>query len=151
MYSLTSLRARLRIIWLRSSLRGRSGKLITQSGWARYRSLLALTISGSTQRPKSIFRLLTWSIRPLSPCGNFCGLTAQSPNPARSLLRAPNQPSSITKSSTPSFAALFGERPLPRLVDSEGGGFPGVVEDGTQARGGPPGRICSRLKRWKQA
>ena len=58
MYSFTSLRARFRISWLRSSLRGRPGKLITQSGCARYRSLSGFTISGSTHRPKSMPKLV---------------------------------------------------------------------------------------------
>ena len=48
----------------------------------------------------------TWSMRGLRPFGNFFGLTVQSPRPARSWSRAPNQPSSITKRSTPRRAAF---------------------------------------------
>ena len=51
-------------------------------------------------------RDFTWSMSGLRPFGNFFGFTVQSPRPARSSLRAPNQPSSITKRSTPSRAAF---------------------------------------------
>ena len=59
---------------------------------------------------------LTWSISGLSPLGNFCELTVQSPRPAWSSLRSPNQPSSTTKRSTPSLAALSASDICPASV-----------------------------------
>ena len=53
MYSCTSGRDRSRISCCRARVRVRPSTCRHQSGWARYRSLSSLTISGSTQIPKS--------------------------------------------------------------------------------------------------
>ena len=77
----------------------------TQSGWARTRSESTLTISGSTQSPKSRPSAWTRSISGCSPSGQTSGSTVQSPSPRRSSRRPRNQPSSSTNRSTPTSAA----------------------------------------------
>ena len=52
----------------------------------------------------------TASDRGFKPPGSLAALGVQSPRPSRSLLRAPNQPSSSTIISTPSAAACFAKR-----------------------------------------
>ncbi len=94
-------RARLRTSWFRQRDTERFEKWYTHSGCARYSSLSGLTTSGSTQFPNPIPNSWTRSITGLSPEGNFLVSTVQSPRPARSLSRPENQPSSMTKSSTP--------------------------------------------------
>ncbi len=69
-------------------------------------------------------------MRGLRPLGNFSLLTYQSPRPAWSSLRWPNQPSSITKRSTPRAAAFSASAILAGFSDVEFCRFPGVVDDG---------------------
>ena len=100
-WSTTSARPRSRTSWLRLSVRARPGTPIAHSGWARYRSLSGLTISGSIQRPKpspsSVIRRAT----PSRPSGSLRRSTTQSPSDVVSPSRWPNQPSSSTNSSIP--------------------------------------------------
>src|SRR4029453_14515714 len=104
--------ARSRTCWLREASGSRSGSRPgrpapdrTQSGWARNRSESGLTISGSTHSPNSMPNLRTWSISGVRPSGQTSAATYQSPTPAVSLGRPPNQPSSSTNRSTPRRAA----------------------------------------------
>ena len=82
----------------------------THSGCARATSESALTISGSTQRPKSMPAACTCSISGCNPPGQVTGSTNQSPRARRSSERPVNQPSSSTKRSTPTTAAASARR-----------------------------------------
>ncbi len=115
----TSGREKSSTSWLRSSVAVRVGEWRTQSGWARYSSLSRLTISGSTHRPKAMPRRCTCSANGRRPSGKAAGRGVQSPRPARSSRRAPNQPSSRTKSSAPSAAARSARRSCPAWETSK--------------------------------
>ena len=82
------------------------GSLSTHSGCWRYTLLSTFTISGSTQIPNCIPNERTWEINGARPCGYTSLDTTQSPSPAASFRRAPNQPSSRTKRSTPHWLAV---------------------------------------------
>ena len=110
MWSTTSLREKSSTHWLRNSVSRRPGMRSIQSGWARYRSESGLTISGSIHRPNFMPSAVTFSESPLMPLGSTSGAGTQSPSPARSVRRAPNQPSSSTNISMPhsrAFSAIF--------------------------------------------
>ena len=81
----------------------------TQSGWARYRSLSGLTISGSTQMPNSMPSPRTCSISGASPRDARSTPTSRR-GPTVSSRRPPNQPSSSTNRSTPTAAARSASR-----------------------------------------
>ena len=64
-------------------------------------------ISGSIQMPKSSPMSFILLINDFKPLGNFVLSTVQSPSPALSFTRPLNQPSSMTKTSTPISFAIF--------------------------------------------
>ena len=105
MCSRTSAREKSSTRWLRERTGACPGTASAQSGCARYSSLSSLIISGSIQTPN--FSPSAFTRRASSPSGmpSFSSFTVQSPSELLSSRRAPNQPSSITSISTPSFAA----------------------------------------------
>ncbi len=66
---------------------------------------MGFTISGSYHMPKLSPSAFTRSIRLLMPPFSLFSFTCQSPRAWVSSFRVPNQPSSITSMSTPSFFA----------------------------------------------
>ncbi len=89
------------MLWERPSECGFSGISTTHSGCRRCSLLPRLTISGSTQMPKSSPRAFTLRQIPPRPSGSFFGFGSQSPSECLSSSRSPNHPSSMTKSSIP--------------------------------------------------
>ncbi len=79
MWSRTSCREKSSTSWPRPRAGARPGTRKAQSGWARYRPLSSLTISGSTQMPNFKPSSLTRGARAPSPPGSFFSLTNQSP------------------------------------------------------------------------
>ncbi len=107
----------------------------TQSGWSRARSESSLTISGSTQSPKSMPEPLDAVDRADADPGAMLASTVQSPRPARSERRPWNQPSSRTNRSTPTAAAASTRSVSRTQVVVEVHGLPGVESTGRSASG----------------
>ena len=87
-----------------------------------------LTISGSTQRPKSMPSEWTLSISGLSPCGNFCWIDVPVAQ-AGVIVFALAEPAVVHhKAVNAERRGLLRERHLAGFIHAKFGGFPRVVE-----------------------
>ena len=106
-----------------------------------------MTISGSTHRPNRMPSRCTSAISGPQPVGEPVRVGPSSRRARRGRwCRPPNQPSSMTNSSTPSPAAIAASSLLAGLVDVEAGGLPRVVEHRPELVGVRAGRARGRTR-----